>query len=81
MTGKDLIIYILQNNLEDEPIVKDGKFIGLLTDVEFATRLNVGVATVHTMIKLGTIDSVQIGGSIYIFDKFHELRGDHEQIN
>lgn len=78
MTGKDLIIYILQNNLEDEPIVKDGKFIGLLTDIEFAAKLDVGVAAVHAMIKLGAIEGVQLGGSIYIFDKFHELRGDHE---
>lgn len=78
MTGKDLIIYILQNNLEDEPVVKDGKFIGLLTDIELAARLDVGVAAVHAMIKLGAIDSVQIGCSTYIFDKFQELRGDHE---
>ena len=38
MTGRELIVYILQNHLEDEPIVNDGKILGLLT-VEEAARL------------------------------------------
>ena len=27
MTGRDLIIYILENGLEDEPIIQDGMII------------------------------------------------------
>lgn len=27
MTGKELILYILENNLEDSEIFKDGKFL------------------------------------------------------
>lgn len=66
MTGRDLIIYILQNGLEDEPIVKDGKFIGFLTVVEAAQKLNVGSATILTSIRLGKLEGVEIGYTIYI---------------
>ena len=31
MTGRDLIIYILENELEDKPVVLDGGFLDLLT--------------------------------------------------
>lgn len=30
MTGKELILYILQNNLENEVVIKDGIFIWLM---------------------------------------------------
>ena len=30
MTGRDLIVYILSNNLENEEVFKDGKFIGFI---------------------------------------------------
>lgn len=45
MTGRDLIIYILENSLEDEPVFKDGKFIGFITDAEAAVRLKTGIST------------------------------------
>ena len=41
MTGRDLIIYILENGLEDEPVFKDGKFIGFITTGEAAVQCNV----------------------------------------
>lgn len=66
MTGRDLIIYILANNLEDEPIVKDGKLVGFMTAAEVATKLNVGLATVEAMILRGMLDWIQIGDTIYI---------------
>ena len=66
MTGRDLIIYILQNGLEDEPIVKDGKFIGFLTVAEAAQKLNVGSTTILTLIHLGKLEGVEIGHTIYI---------------
>lgn len=80
MTGKDLIIYILENNLEDEPIVKDGKFIGFLTDEEVAAKLGVGVATINAMIGLGIIPGVTIGDNVYILGDYEKhLRGDNEK--
>lgn len=66
MTGRELIIYILQNNLEDEPVFKDGKFIGFITDHEAAVRMNVGVATIHALYLRDQIDGEFIGGELHI---------------
>lgn len=66
MTGRDLIVYILENHLEDEPIFKDGKIIGFMTEEEAALAFGVGVACVQTWAKLGIIFSVQVGNKYYI---------------
>lgn len=66
MTGKDLIIYILKNNLEDEPVFKDGKFMGLLTAKEAAKKMDTGVATISALVYRGMIDGVFIGDELYI---------------
>lgn len=66
MTGKELIIYILANNLEDEPIVKDGKLVGFLTVSEVAERMDVGTETVYTWVARKQIKSMVIGNRIYI---------------
>lgn len=66
MTGRDLIVYILTNHLEDEPVFKDGKFIGFTTVGEAAEKTGVGLATVHTWIHQGRIPSVAIYEGIYI---------------
>lgn len=66
MTGRDLIIYILKNNLEDEPVIKDGKFIGFLTVKEAAGKADVGPATVNAWITQGVLDYADVHGGIYI---------------
>ena len=66
MTGRDLIIYIMANGLEDEPVFKDGKFIGFKTIGEVAVGTNVGLATVHTWIHQGRLDSVAVREGIYV---------------
>ena len=66
MTGKDLIIYILQNNLEDEPVFKDGKFIGFVTVGEAAAKLGVGIPTVCTLVYQKKLDGVIFNDSIHI---------------
>jgi excisionase family DNA binding protein len=66
MTGREFILYILENGLEDEPIFKDGKFIGFLTIGEVAAQMDVGIATVATWIAQGRLEYVRIGGMIYI---------------
>lgn len=66
MTGKDLIIYILANNLEDEPVFLDKEFLNLMTETEAAVKLKVGVATIRTWFDLGMIDGVKVGDGIYI---------------
>lgn len=62
MTGKDLIIYILENNLENEPVFKDGKFIGFITMTEAAIKMNVGLATISAWVNDGKLDCINIGG-------------------
>lgn len=66
MTGRDLIIYILSNNLENEPVYKDGRFMGLLTVYEVASLLNVGPATICAWVAQGQMDGMVIGGILYI---------------
>lgn len=66
MTGRDLIIYILANGLEDEPVFKDGKFIGFLRAEEVAVRMNVGMATVRTWVHQNKLQGFNINGNLYI---------------
>ena len=69
MTGRELIIYILSNNLEDEPVIDDnGRVLGFLTIDEYASKKDVGVGTVKAWIKLGYQEYVKIGDTIYIPD-------------
>ena len=66
MTGRELVVYILENHLEDEQVCKDGKVLNLLTQDEFAERCHVGVATVKTWYELHMINGIKIGDVIYI---------------
>ena len=66
MTGRDLILYILANNLEDKPVFENGKFIGFVTVGDVAAKTNVGLATVHTWIHQGRLDSVAVLEGVYI---------------
>lgn len=65
MTGKDLIIYILQNNLENKEIFKDGVFVGLMTEEEAASKFGVGLATINIWHKFGNLKGIKIGNSLY----------------
>lgn len=60
MTGRDLIIYILQNNLEDEPVFKDGKLLGFKTINEVAVENCVGCETVKVWTQLDMIPHVNL---------------------
>ena len=66
MTGRDLIIYILENNLENEQIFKDGKLIGFMTVAEAAAKFGVGEATIYVWIGMNIIPGIQIEEGIYI---------------
>ena len=66
MTGRDLILYILENHLEDEKVFEDGRFIGFVSVEEAAAKLNLGVATVSTMVELYHVEHVTIDGVTYI---------------
>lgn len=66
MTGRDLIIYILENGLEDEPVYKDGRFMGFVTAAEAAVKMDVGVATIWAWVMQGKLFGLLIGGTMYI---------------
>ena len=66
MTGRDMIMYILENHLEDEELFKDGKIPGLMTYEEAAVKFGVGIDTIKAWIVLGTLDAVTIYGHHYI---------------
>lgn len=66
MTGRDLIVYILTNNLENEPVFLDNGFFNLLSEGEAAEKLDVGLATIRTWIELGMLKGVRVGDKFYI---------------
>lgn len=66
MTGRDLIVYILQNGLEDEPVFKDMRFIGYITANDAAKKLNVGVATIQGLVSQNKLEGLLINGKLYI---------------
>lgn len=66
MTGKDLIKYILENDLENEPIVQNGKILGFISLEEAAVKFNVGTATVSAWYSLGVIEGFDLCGRIFI---------------
>lgn len=68
MTGRELILLILNNHLEDEIIFKDGKFVNFLTVSEYAAKMNTGVQTVLAWLQIGTVHGVTIEGVSYIPD-------------
>lgn len=66
MTGRELILYILENGLENEEVFNDGDFIGFMSIKEFAKRCGVGIETVRVWIYTGMIDAVQFNDKFYI---------------
>ena len=66
MTGRELIIYILQHKLEDEEMFKDGIFIGFASEEEAAVKFNCGIAAIRTGVMIGLIPGFMIGGKAYV---------------
>lgn len=60
ITGRDLIILIMQNKLEDDVIFE------LMSEVEAAVKFDVGVATIRAWCDSGYITGgLNIGGTLY----------------
>ena len=68
MTGRELILYILENGLEDEPIYdpSNGSLVGFLTVSQAAVKFNVSTPTILTWIALGELDAIKLGEEFYI---------------
>jgi hypothetical protein len=65
MTGRDLILFILENKLENELVVKDGIFIWLMDEEEAAVKFGVGVSTIKTWYTLNKLDGFKIKDRLY----------------
>lgn len=69
MTGRDLIVYILQNHLEDEEVFKDGSLLDFITIEQLAVKFDVGIATARAWEWKGLIRGVRIGdATLYLKD-------------
>jgi hypothetical protein len=67
MTGKELIIYILQHNLENEEVIdKCGNIAGFMTMDDVAVECGVDTSTVKTWVALGALSGFRIGQVLYI---------------
>lgn len=66
MTGRELIIYILENNLENELVFNNDRILGFITVPEAAVSFGVGTHTIETWVKLDIIPSIKIGNTIFI---------------
>lgn len=66
MTGRELIIYILEHGLEDVKIFDDDKVIGYMTIDEAAAKLGVGPATIYAWVVQKYLDHIVIGNRLYI---------------
>lgn len=66
MTGRELVLYIVSNKLEDEPVFKDDTFVGFIPVSEAAKRLNVDIPTISALITLGQLDCIVVGGLVFI---------------
>lgn len=66
MTGRELIMWILENHLEDKVLFDDGEVYGFTSIKKAAAELEVGEATVKTWMAMNEIAPCIIGGTVYI---------------
>ncbi len=76
MTGRDLIVYILQNNLENELVIEDGIFIWLMDEREAAVKFGVGIAQIKAWYACGMLDGTKIGEHLYFMRNVSDPRKD-----
>ena len=76
MTGRELMLYILENHLEDEIIIKDGIFVWLMSEEEAAVKFDVGVATIRAWYVCGMLSGTKIGGHLYFLRNVGDPRKD-----
>ena len=76
MTGRELIVYIMQNNLEDEVVIKDGIFIWLMDENEAAVKFDVGVETIKAWYVCNMLSGTKIGDHLYFLRNASDPRKD-----
>lgn len=66
MTGRDLIVYILNNHLEDSEVSRDGRLLDFLTIEEAAEKFKVTTTTIEIWLRLGTLSHIKLGEDLYL---------------
>ena len=66
MTGRDLILYILENGLEDKKIIDGESILGFETLTDAAKRLGCGEASAAALCTMHKIPMLNINGITYI---------------
>jgi hypothetical protein len=66
MTGKELIIYILQNNLENEEVFNNQKFAIFMSEEEAAVALGVGTGAIRAMFEMGMLKGFAFNNSLFL---------------
>lgn len=75
MTGKELIMYILENDLLDKNVIKDdGVPIFLLSIDDAAEKFDVGPMTVRAWVAQEKLDWEAMDGRLYIYDTKRDPR-------
>ena len=74
MTGKELILYILQNNLENEVVIKDGVFVWLMNEEEAAVKFGVGISTIKAWHACGMLSGIKINDHLYFLRNISDPR-------
>lgn len=67
MTGKELMLYILENDLLDEEIIQDCVPIFLMSIEEAAAKFNVGPSTIQAWTLDEKIKYEYINDRVYIY--------------
>lgn len=86
MNGKELMVYILENDLLDKPMLdEDGIPIWLMTVAEAATIFDVDSYTIRTWIIEGKLKYEFVNGRYHIYrnakDPREEKKDEQELIN
>ena len=65
MTGRELIIYILQNKLEDKTLLDEDRYLKLATEEEVAVRFDVSIPTIKAYQELGILNGIKSNNLLY----------------
>ena len=68
MTGRELIIFVMENHLEDVTIFDGNMLPGLMTLEEAAVKWHSGRNTVEALFEMGKLPGVVIDEKIYIHE-------------
>ena len=74
MTGKELIMYILEHDLLDEDVVQDDIPIFLMTLNDAAVKFGVGPSTLGAWAARRDVDWCRIDGTPYIYKNAKDPR-------